>query len=218
MRATAEHLEPYRRWRMTYRSDGRDLAGFWLAPDADGPHPALVFNHGSIGFGPASLPGLQVLVALGYAVFAPIRRGHNDEPGPYWLDLVPAPWGSPEMGRQLVAALRGELVDVLAAVDWVAARPEVDAGRIVVAGSSFGGVLTVLALSEPAPLWAGISFAGPRCRRSCWPPPRRARRRCFWPRRSTTTACSRPTRSGPSWPGTAVRTKPACIRPSATTP
>ena len=161
MRATAEQLEPYRRWRMTYRSDGRDLAGFWLAPDADGPHPALVFNHGSIGFGPASLPGLQMFLALGYAVFAPIRRGHNDEPGPYWLDLVPAPWGSPEMGRQLVAALRGELVDVLAAVDWVAARPEVDAGRIVVAGSSFGGVLTVLALSEPAPLCAGVSFAGP---------------------------------------------------------
>jgi len=44
---------------------------------------------------------------------------------------------------------------VLAAVQWVAARPEVDAGRIAMAGSSFGGVLTVLALSEPAPSLAG---------------------------------------------------------------
>jgi len=161
MRATAEHLEPYRRWRTSYCSEGRELAGFWLTPDGDGPHPAVVFNHGSIGLGPASLVGLQVLLGLGYAVFAPIRRGHNEEPGPYWLDLVPAPWGSPEMGRQLVTALRAELVDVLAAVEWVAARPGVDAGRIAVAGSSFGGVLTVLALSEPAALCAGVSFAGP---------------------------------------------------------
>lgn len=161
MRGTAEHLQEYRRWRATYRSDGRDLVGFWLTPDGGGPHPAVVFNHGSIGLGPASLPALQVLVGLGYAVFAPIRRGHNGEPGPYWLDQVPAPWGSPEMGHQLVAALRADLVDVLAAVDWVAAQPTVDVGRIAVAGSSFGGVLTVLALSEPAPLRAGVSFAGP---------------------------------------------------------
>src|SRR5438128_1023926 len=81
MRATAEHLETYRQWRTSYRSEGRDLAGFWLTPDGDGPYPAVVFNHGSIGFGPASLPSLQVLVGLGYAVFAPVRRGHNDQPG-----------------------------------------------------------------------------------------------------------------------------------------
>lgn len=82
MRGTAEHLETDRRWRVSYRGGGRDLAGFWLTPDGDGPHPAV-------------------------------------------------------------------------AVAWVAARPEVDAGRSAVAGSSFGGVLTVLALSEPAPLRAG---------------------------------------------------------------
>ena len=161
MPAMAEDLEPFRRWRTSYRSEGRELAGFWLTPNGDGPHPAVVFNHGSIGLGPASLPSLQVLLGLGYAVFAPIRRGHNEEPGPYWLDLVPAPWGSPEMGLQLVAALRAELVDVLAAVEWVAAQPGVDSGRMAVAGSSFGGVLTVLALSERAPLRAGVSFAGP---------------------------------------------------------
>jgi dienelactone hydrolase len=75
------------------------------------------------------------------------------------------------MGDQLVAALRAELLDVLAAVAWVAGRPEVDADRVVMLGSSFGGVLTVLALDgedgngggdgEGGALRAGVSFAGP---------------------------------------------------------
>jgi carboxymethylenebutenolidase len=74
---------------------------------------------------------------------------------------VTTPWGSPEMGDQLVAALQAELRDVLNAVDWVAGRPEADRQRIVMLGSSFGGVLTVLALAESGALRAGVSFAGP---------------------------------------------------------
>jgi len=161
MRSTADSLAPYQRWRTSYPSDGRDLTGFYLQPDGAGPHPAVVFNHGSIGLTDSAYAGIQALCSLGYAVFAPVRRGHNDEPGPYWLDQVPAPWGSPEMGTQLVAALRAELIDVLAAVEWVTAQPAVDADRVAVAGSSFGAVLTVLALGQPSRLRAGVSFAGP---------------------------------------------------------
>jgi dienelactone hydrolase len=98
---------------------------------------------------------------MGYAIFMPIRRGHNEQPGTFWLDRVTAPWGSPEMGDQLVSALRAELCDVMAAVDWVRGRPEVDGRRIVMLGSSFGGALTVLAMGEDSPLRAGVSFAGP---------------------------------------------------------
>ncbi len=103
---------------------------------------------------------------MGYAAFLPVRRGHNDQPGTFWLDRVTAEWGSPEMGDQLVSALRAELRDVMAAVNWVAERPEVDIRRIVMLGSSFGGVLTVLALGENTELRAGVSFAGPS---QTWP-------------------------------------------------
>jgi len=41
-------------------------------------------------------------------VLAPIRRGHNGNPGPCWEDLVPSLWGSPEMGAELLVALDGE--------------------------------------------------------------------------------------------------------------
>lgn len=161
MPATAENLALYQQWRESYLSDGRELAGFWLLPDGTGPFPAAVFNHGSDGLLPMSMPGVQALVSMGYATFLPVRRGHNDQPGTFWLDRVTAPWGSPEMGDQLVSALRTELRDVLAGVNWVAERPEVDRQRIVMLGSSFGGVLTVLALGEDSALRAGVSFAGP---------------------------------------------------------
>jgi carboxymethylenebutenolidase len=159
--ASGQNLTPYARWRTSYLSDGRELAGFWLLPEGSGPFPAAVFNHGSDGLLPASMPGIQALLGMGYATFIPIRRGHNDQPGTYWLDHVTAPWGSPEMGDQLVSALQAELRDVLNAVDWVAGRPETDRQAIVMLGSSFGGVLTVLALAENNALRAGVSFAGP---------------------------------------------------------
>ncbi len=161
MEATAQNLAPYERWRTSYRSDGRELAGFWLTPEAGGPFPAVVFNHGSDGLRAASMPGILALRSMGYAVFLPVRRGHNNQPGTFWLDRVTEPWGSPQMGEQLVSALRAELRDVMAAADWVAERPEVDRGRTVTVGSSFGGVLTVLALAETGTLRAGVSFAGP---------------------------------------------------------
>ena len=161
MPATGQNLAPYDQWRTSYPSDGRELAGFWLPPEGSGPFPAAVFNHGSDGLLPASMPGIQALRGMGYAIFVPVRRGHNEQPGTFWLDRVTAPWGSPEMGDQLVSALRAELRDVMAGVDWTAERPEVDRRRIVLLGSSFGGVLTVLALAEDSVLRAGVSFAGP---------------------------------------------------------
>ncbi len=161
MPATADNLVPYAQWRTSYRSDDCELAGFCLLPDGSGPFPGIVFNHGSDGLLPISMPGVLALRSMGYAVFCPIRRGHNEQPGTFWSDRVTAPWGSPEMGDQLVSALRDELRDVTAAVDWLASHPSVDSRRLAIAGSSFGGVLTVLALAESSAVRAGVSFAGP---------------------------------------------------------
>jgi carboxymethylenebutenolidase len=158
---TSAGLVPYARWRTSYASDGLELPGFWLLPAGAGPHPAVVFCHGSAGLMPLTIVGLEALRALGYAVFAAVRRGHHEQPGVLWRDRVTAPWGSAEMQPQLVDALRDELRDVRAAVAWVAARPEVDAGRLALVGSSYGGVMTVLAAAEPGIVRAGVSFAGP---------------------------------------------------------
>jgi dienelactone hydrolase len=148
-------------WSTTYNSDGRTLPGFFVAPPGRGPFPGIVFHHGSAGLMAAARPSIEQLVAMGYAVFAPVRRGHNGSPGPFWESLVTAAWGSTDMGVQLVDALDAECDDALAGLAWLRDHPHVDPERTAMIGSSFGGVMVMLAAASDAPFRAGISFAGP---------------------------------------------------------
>jgi dienelactone hydrolase len=159
--AEADPLECFSQWRTEYVSDGRALTGFFLTPEGDGPFPGIVFHHGSNGLMAAAKGGAQALVDMGYAVFVPLRRGHNGNPGPFWETLVTDPWGSEAMGPQLVAALSGECDDALAALAWMKGQPNVDSQRVAMLGSSYGGVIVMLAAGRNADFRAGISFAGP---------------------------------------------------------
>ena len=127
-------------WRTEYVSDGRTLTGFFVAPDGDGPFPGVVFHHGSNGLMAEAKLGLLELVGMGYAVFVPIRRGHNGNPGPFWETLVTEPWGSEAMGPQLVSALARECDDTLAALEWIKDQAIVYPERVAMLGSSYGGV------------------------------------------------------------------------------
>jgi carboxymethylenebutenolidase len=151
---------------VTYRSEGRDLFGFFLTPEGIGPFPGIAFNHGSGGLQPGSRAGADALVRMGYAVFLAVRRGYNGNPGPYWLDRVmaaidPAGLLFATMGQELVTALSDECADTLAALDWLKAQPQVDAARTAIVGQSFGGIMTVFAAGRTDGFRAGISFAGP---------------------------------------------------------
>jgi dienelactone hydrolase len=161
VRRVPEGLEAMESWYTTYLSDGRELDAFLTVPAGAGPHPGVVFHHGSGGLMGAARPGISALVEAGYAVLAPVRRGHNGNPGPFWEDLVPSPWGSAEMGRELLVALDGECDDALAALAHLRADPRVDAERVAMLGSSYGGVLVMLAAGRGAGFRAGVSFAGP---------------------------------------------------------
>ncbi|MBA2677382.1 MAG: prolyl oligopeptidase family serine peptidase [Ktedonobacteraceae bacterium] len=151
---------------VTYPSASYALRGYLLLPIGQGPFPAVIFQHGSAGLLPSNKQGIEALRRMGYAVFVALRRGHNGNPGPHWLSLVSSPWGSPEMGGELVNALNGETDDVLASLDWLCAQPQIDPDRIALAGSSFGGVVTILAAGRTSQFRAGISFAGPS---QTWP-------------------------------------------------
>jgi carboxymethylenebutenolidase len=151
-------FEPF---AITYNSDGNTLRGYLLLPEGQGPFPAVIFQHGSAGFMPSNRPGIEALQRMGYAVFIALRRGHNGNSGPNWLSLVASPWGSPAMGEELVQALQAETNDVLASLAWLRAQPRIDQARIAIVGSSFGGVVAVLAAGRTTQFHAGISFAGP---------------------------------------------------------
>ena len=123
VREIPDGLEALAAWRTTYRSDGRELDAFVAVPDGAGPHPAIVFHHGSNGLMAAAAAGMSALVDAGYVVMAAVRRGHNGNPGAVLADLVPSAWGSPAMGTELVAALTAEYDDVVAALGHIRATP-----------------------------------------------------------------------------------------------
>lgn len=119
------------------------MRGWLHVPEGAGPHPGLVFLHGNFAASASTLDPLGDAFPPGdVAVFVPAWRGENGNPG----------------ARELLA---GELDDAVAAVQWFAAQPGVDADRIVAFGHSVGGALAALLALLPAlPLRATASVGG----------------------------------------------------------
>ena len=62
--------------------------------------------------------------------------------------------------KSLQYGVPGEVKDVLAAIDFLKERPDVDGKRIVLVGKSLGGLVSLLVASEPPELRAVVSLAG----------------------------------------------------------
>ena len=130
--------------------DGRDVpAYYYLPPHAprDGSLPCMVLVHG----GPEgqSRPALWGRYAAPQYLLAEGRTSL----------LVPNVRGSTGYGKAYSHAddveLRMDSVrDLVAAVDWLAARPEIDARRVGVMGGSYGGFMVLAAITEEPKRWA----------------------------------------------------------------
>ncbi len=142
----------------------RSLAAYLYVPPGGGRYPGLVLNHGSTihpGTSDFCRPGTAaVLTAWGYAVLLPHRHGYGNSEGPTWRQEVTAEFGTVEYDRALAARLEREAEDVAGAVDWLVTRPEVAADRLGVIGSSFGGVMALLAAARCPELRCAVDFAG----------------------------------------------------------
>lgn len=108
------------------------------------PYPTVFLLHG----GPTAhdddsfSPEVAAWVDLGYAVVRVNYRGSTGY-GTAWRDALQGDVG------------HIELADVAAVREWVVARGVADPDRIVIAGQSWGGYLTLLALGVQPKLWAG---------------------------------------------------------------
>ncbi|MGY1718815.1 S9 family peptidase [Blastococcus sp. SYSU DS0552] len=143
--------------------DGYPVHGWVTAPPGPGPHPVLLVVHG----GPFRQCGwelaeeVQVLVSAGYAVVQCNPRGSSGY-GAAHGRAVRGAWGGPDAD------------DVLAFLDAVLTEPALDAGRVGIMGSAYGGSLAALligrtnrfaaavvegALTDPV-AFAGTSDAG----------------------------------------------------------
>jgi len=135
--------------------DSREVPALYSVPEGvergeRDDAPVVVDIHG----GPESqrrpsFAGLtQYFLSRGYAVFEPNVRGSTGYGKAYThLDDV----------EKRMDAVR----DIDAAVDWLAARPELDAERVVAKGGSYGGFMVLAALTEYPDRWAaGIDAVG----------------------------------------------------------
>ena len=135
------------------------LHGFIYKPLGKGPFPAILYNHGS-ELKPGWKPELgEFFSSRGYVFFVPHRRGHGRSPHDSFVDSLRA------QGEGGAIALHElHLGDQLAALAYLTHLSDVDSHRIAVAGCSYGGIQTVLALEANAEqklgLRAAIDFAG----------------------------------------------------------
>jgi dienelactone hydrolase len=140
-------------------------------PATAGPAPTLVFNHGSTGRGsdpriftrPLDFPEVAAFfVERGWAVVIPARRGRGGSEGQYAEGFA----ANRDHGYTCDPALsipgadRG-LRDIEAAMDAILTMPFVDPSRVVIAGQSRGGILSVAYAGwHPQQVKGVINFVG----------------------------------------------------------
>ncbi|HUN76045.1 MAG TPA: prolyl oligopeptidase family serine peptidase [Steroidobacteraceae bacterium] len=143
---------PARVTSIRWRNDGFSEQGWLLLPaGASGKVPLITSIHG----GPASAalptffgPGTQAQM---------LRRG--------WALFLPNPRGSFGEGERFTAANvrdfgHGDLRDVLAGIDAVERQAPIDDARLGVTGGSYGGFMTMWAVTQTHRFKAAVASAG----------------------------------------------------------
>jgi len=140
-------------------------------PDGEGPFPVVVYSHGRAskpkeraGLGhPIPAGHARYWMRKGFAVVAPIRPGYGTEGAPdrersgTRLEADGSCGGSLRLGAASEAAAGA----VEAAVGWVRHQSWAERNRILLVGTSVGGMATVVAASKNPPGVVGfVNFSG----------------------------------------------------------
>ncbi|MFM2279825.1 MAG: hypothetical protein RLZZ444_2056 [Pseudomonadota bacterium] len=156
---------------------GAELEIVAATPSTDGPHPTLIFNHGSTGRGqnkaiyrrtisPAVIA--NHFVARGWNVLFPQRRGRGKSGGLYGEGLAPDGSGYSCNAEIAIAGFERAIEDIDSVMDHVRARSDIDQNRLAIAGVSRGGILSIAyAGMRPSIFRAAINFNGGWLGRAC---------------------------------------------------
>jgi dienelactone hydrolase len=141
-----------------YPSGGLRIQAYLYRPEGEGPFPAVIYNHGSrSGRERQSAPFEHIgrlLTTAGYVALVSERRGYGRSDGATWPEDV-----GRKQGR-VVARLDEQTDDVLAAVDYLRTQAFVDPKRLGVMGWSFGGIVTMFAVSRSNVFAVAVDQAG----------------------------------------------------------
>ena len=133
--------------------DGRHIPGWLALPQGKPPpggHPAVIWVHGGpVGQArPNFRPDIQMLLSQGFAVLLPNVRGSLGY-GRAWCE-------SDDRDKRL-----DSVADLDAAAKFLAALPQINAGRIGVMGQSYGGFMVLSAITEYPERWkAAVDYYG----------------------------------------------------------
>jgi dipeptidyl aminopeptidase/acylaminoacyl peptidase len=133
--------------------DGLEIPAIYYRPhqaSLENPAPALVWVHGGPGGQSRQnfSASLQYLVNHGYAILAVNNRGSSGY-GKTFYQLDDQNHGDKD------------LKDCVAGKDWLAAQPEIDGEKIGILGGSYGGYMTMAALTyTPDAFQVGVNLFG----------------------------------------------------------
>jgi len=135
-----------------YKSGNLSIEAYLYKPTGDGPFPLIIYNHGTRGaHAKQETPFRDIgsmLRAAGYVVLVPERRGYGKS------------GGRAASGQEAASGLQDEASDVLAALDYIKTLPYVDQNRLGMVGWSFGGIVTIFAISQSDAFKVAIDQAG----------------------------------------------------------
>lgn len=128
--------------RWTYTSDGLLVHGELYLPTGSDKLPLVLFNHDGIsGISKEHRWSSIRLARQGYVVFSPSYRGEDGSQG-------------------VIEIAKGEVNDVLNAMEILKGHPRVDPTRIAMVGASHGALISVLAAARAPEVRAVVSAYG----------------------------------------------------------
>src|SRR5919206_2757943 len=170
--ATAQEEHPYYGPRLIEERvriaapNNRSIAATVLRPEGQGPFGAVVLNHGVSASARERaressdllINAAAVFARRGYVVVMPLRRGFGATGGEMAED--PGSCSNPDYR----SAEANAADDVMAAYDFARTLPYVDGNRMILAGQSAGGIVSMFAAAtrQPAGLVAVLGFAAGR--------------------------------------------------------
>jgi carboxymethylenebutenolidase len=128
--------------------DGSSLAAELFLARGEGPHPGVVILHESFGLNDDIRRIARRFADAGYCALTPDLYSH----GRRLVCLTRV------MVDMLSGSVAREIADIHAAREALAARPELDAGRIAVAGFCQGGGFALIAGTRPGFSAAAVNY------------------------------------------------------------
>jgi dienelactone hydrolase len=159
--------EPQSYTEVYYYSGRLRIQAYLYRPPGNGPFPLVIYNHGSREnrereSRPFSYVG-GILLQSGYAVLVPERRGYGRSDGLTYTEEMRQTLGrrgAAVESPQFVGRLQAEADDVLSALEFIRTLPFVDQPRLGIMGWSFGGIVTMFAVSRSSVFRAAVDQAG----------------------------------------------------------